>query len=177
MKYSFSLILVSLFISGCNTTLKPEQLTAAEILKPGMSIELNQPIKIDPNSAYIFMQNGHFISESDLNNYYTYCKLEMYKPVEIPRTIKPAKFIIKKIVSQIEYVMTKPVKLAMSGSLIADGSGIELYFTTLYLESDINPGVELLSCEYWRDPTSFKGHVTLKDIKQTLEGIFQITEQ
>ena len=137
-------------------------------------IELNQQITVHPNSAYTFIQNGRIVTELKLDQYYPYCRLEMFKPLERTRTIEPDEFIITKIVTYTEYVMTKPIKLAAFGIPSGASTADEIYSTRMYIKSDINPDVELISCEYWRDPSSFEGHLTLEQIQRTLDGIFYI---
>ena len=174
LKYLVALFSLLAIISGCGINIQIEPKFASETLKPGMTLELTKEIFVPSNTAFIFIQNGMTISEAALDQYNPYCKLEMKKPINNNRTLTPSRFVIINIYTQTEYVLSNPVKIAARGTPFGTTTADEIYSTILIVKSDENPEVEKISCEYWRDPTSFEGHLTEEQIQETLKGLFNL---
>jgi len=175
-KFKYLVWLLSLLgaISGCGINIQIEPKYASETLKPGMTLELTKEIIVPANTAFIFIQNGQILSEATLDQYNPYCKLEMRAPVNNNRTLTPSIFVIINIYTQTEYVLSGPITIAAIGIPIGATTADEIYSTRLIVKSNKNPGVEKINCEYWRDPSSFEGHLTTRQIQLTLQGLFDL---
>jgi len=165
---------IALLLSSCvmNTT-QPTSF-AYEILKPGASLVLLQSIRFPGYSAAVTIQYGELRTGFRLDQYYPNCRLELRSQSPNPRIIEPDRFTIYKVHTNIEYVMNKPVMTAGFGLHLADGTSDQIYSTILYLKSEKQPEVELLSCQRWEDPTNFPEHLSVDQIKQTLDGFFTL---
>lgn len=158
--------------SGCANNIKQDPVEAADILKPGSILELTQAVKIPAYTASIMIQSGTIQSDSSIDQYYPNCRLEMKRPVDTIRQLVPGPFVITKVVTETEFAQRLPVMVASISTIYASMYD-QVYSTIIYLKSKKNPGIELLACEYWRDP-SFATHLSMKQIKTTLDGIFII---
>ena len=170
-------VLLCTTLLGCSAvTTSNQQSYAYELIKPGASLVLHKPIRFPDYSATVNIQAGQIKSGLfSLDNYHPNCRLELRGQSGGIRTIEPDRFTIYKIDTQIEYVMNKnPVKLAGWGLHMANSVSDMVYSTILYLKSEKQPQVELLSCQHWEDPTNFPAHLTLQQISQTLAGLFTI---
>jgi len=174
MQLSHLLILV--LASGCSININITQQNAENVLMPGSTLELTQALKMPAYRASFIIQDGVIKSDFTNDQYYPYCRLEMKKPTTTKRVIVPGIFTVTKIYTHTEFALRNPVKLASMG-IISSTPSDEIYSTIIYLSSDKNPGVELLACEHWEDPNGFAQHLSLKQIKDTLDGVFIINEK
>jgi len=167
-------LLILIFTAGCTTPSSRQVPYAYEELHPGMSLVLHKTIRFPAYTAAITIQTGELKQGLSLDTYYPNCRLELRSQSPQVQIIEPQRFMIYKIRNHIEYVMSKPVMLAGLGLHTADGTSDQVYSTILYLKSEKQPEVELLSCQHWEDPTSFPHHLTVDQIKQTLDDLFTL---
>ncbi len=165
-------LLLLIFLCGCAGKASVQPL-AYEMIKPGATLVLNEAIRFPAYNAAVNIQNGKVKGGLfSIDNYHPNCRLELYSQSPNARIINPDRFTIYKIHTNIEYVMNKPVMLAGRGWHMADGTTDQIYITILYLKSEKQAEVELLSCQHWEDPGHFPTHLSLDQIKQTLDGLF-----
>lgn len=165
---------IALLLGSCVTNTPQQSSFAYETLKPGASLILHQPIRFPAYSATITIQYGELRQGFRLDQYYSNCRLELRSQSPNTRIIEPDRFTIYKIHTNIEYVMSKPVMVAGLGLHLADGTSDQIYSTIFYLKSEKQPEVELLSCQRWEDPTNFPEHLSVDQIRQTLDGFFTL---
>jgi len=169
-KHIIILILFSVITSGlasCTTSIKK--------LDPPLSLTLNEAIRVPPHSAQIMIQNGKIKSNTGIDQYAPYCRLEMKGQKKYPRTIQPGTFLVTGISRETDYVMSNPVKVASLGFMFSSGITDEIYSTTLYLKSATQNDVELITCEWWEDAELIGArHLTMQQIQQTLAPLFDL---
>jgi len=168
-----SLLLVAV-LTSCTTSIAQPS-SAREHVRAGATLVLNDTIRFPAYSATVNIQNGQVRSGLfSLDKYYPNCTLELRSQANSARLIKADRFIIYKVTTGIEQVMNKPVVVAGPGFHLADGATDDAYITKMYLKSEKQKDVELMSCQHWEDPTSFPSHLTLKQIQQTLGNLFTL---
>ncbi len=167
-------LLVVLLLSGCRGATINQPLYAYETIKPGSTLTLQKSILFPPYTAALDIQGGQVKGGFSLGQYYPHCRLELKSQSNQSRLIQPDSFLIYKVSREIDYVMTKPVKLAAWGIHMANGVTDEIYTTVLYLKSKRQPEVELLACLHWEDPSDYPAHLTLNQIRETLRGLMTV---
>jgi len=170
-----SLLFVTVMTSCTGNISIAQPSSTQEHIRAGATLVLNETIRFPAYSATVEIQNGQVRSGLfSLDKYYPNCTLELRSQSDSVRMIQADRFIIYKVTTGIEHVMNKPVVVAGPGFHIADGATDDAYITKMYLQSEKQKDVELMSCQHWEDPTSFPRHLTLKQIQQTLGSLFTI---
>jgi len=161
-------------LSGCSFHLAVPEVFAYETVKRGDTFKLQQGIHFPAYTAAVTIQNGSQKSGFKLDQYYPFCTLELKTQSSSYRIIQQDTFTVYKVNAYTEYVMKPGVHYASLGLLLANNSSDIVYKTVFYLKSENQPDVELLSCQHWDDPSTHPYHLSLKQIKQTLNGVFII---
>jgi hypothetical protein len=177
------LTLLCLLITGCATTDFIPGPPAYQTVKPGSILKLNQPLTIEPHSAGVRIQYGKVIPNKLLEQWYPNCRFEVLNPKDTPQVIQPDTFTIKRVTYENYLVSAGPVMLASVGIGMSVGVGgdsdgddatADVYSTYFYLESETQPEVSRLLCQFWEDPHDAR-HLMLDEIQQTLGNIITIT--
>lgn len=172
--YWFSSLLLFTLLSGCAGS-QAQTRTADEEITIGSALILNDTIRFPPNSASVDIQNGQVRSGLfSIDKYNPNCTLELRSQSSDTRLIRPDRFTIYKINTNIEQVMSQPVMVAGFGFHMADGSTDDIYITRFYLQSEKQKDVELMTCQHWEDPTNFPDYLTRQQIQQTLGSLFTL---
>lgn len=172
--YGFSGLLLLTLLTGCAGSVAQTR-TAHEDINIGSTLVLNDTIRFPPNSASIDIQNGQVRSGLfSIDKYNPNCTLELRSQSNDTRLIRPDRFTIYRINFNIEQVLNQPVMVAGFGFHMADGSTDDIYITRLYLQSETQKEVELMTCQHWEDPTNFPDYLTRQQIQQTLGGLFTL---
>ncbi|MGD8639579.1 MAG: hypothetical protein PVG89_03070 [Gammaproteobacteria bacterium] len=175
------LVLVCLLLAGCATTDYIPGPLAYQTVKPGATLTLHQPLTIEPHSAGVRIQYGKVIPHKLLDQWYPNCRFEVLNPRETKQVIQPETFTITRVTYENYLVRADSVMLAQVGIGISiggvggdgDAPTADVYTTFFYLESETQPDVSRLLCEYWEDPADAR-HLMLEEIQQALGDIISI---
>jgi len=145
----------------------------------GSKLVLREGITIPPQLAGVFLQGGQIKPLSQINQYYPYCKFELWKLSDQPQTIRPDEFTITKVTQEITHSVSAgnvqlagvSVGIGMHIGLGEDGASVQTYATRLNLRSEKQPEVFRLSCGQWAYPATGQ-HVTIKEMRQALGEVF-----
>ncbi len=181
MALRFLFLSLFLLISAC-APIVPERSPTSPYYAPpqGSRLELLKPIDIPANDVSVWIQDGETTSYWSADRYRPFCKFEMWSKVDRSRTIQPDTFIIERV-SRNERAVRRdePVRLAATlrrtGTGSDDGGGPMAYImsTEMFLDSPRQPDVYRLTCQQWGD-VNFPKHVTIDEMRQTLQGVFSL---
>ena len=173
------LLATSVLLSACQTAYVGNENSPYYTIPVGSTLTLNQNAVIPPNLAGFLLQNGQIQTQSQINQYYPYCKFEVLKIRDDPQPIQADTFSIVKVVQQIDHSVdagqTKLAGLSIGiGIGISNGgSSVQTYATRLNLRSEKQPEVFRLSCGLWDYPEKGK-HLTINEIRKTLGNVFTL---
>ena len=147
----------------------------------GSKLVLHESVAIPPYQAAVFLQGGQIEPLSQINQYYPYCKFEVWKIRDVPQTVKPDEFVITKVAQEITHsVSTDRIRLAgvsvgigVQMGLGDDGASVETYATRMNLRSEKQPDVFRLSCGQWAYPATGQ-HVTINEMRVVLGKLFTL---
>lgn len=165
-----ALILSSLLLQGCSShpLLDTETQNVTEF-------KLNQAVKVAPNSARTYFQEGESLGSAGFSRYRQHCRLEINTLKDTVQVIQADSFKITSIRTDEEMIaqQTGPVQLAMNSgndsynNLLAFIGGENriksMDLIHFYLQSDQQPDVVRLTCagslsngNPYDDPHSFR---------------------
>ena len=112
----FVLLFISFFLSACESTLIKSDNSYHEVSAQA-TIEITQAVKVSPNSARAFLQNGKLITQGQLNLYDINCEIEINTVSENYQTIEAGIFNVISIAQDESPIvkspyMKKPVMIA-----------------------------------------------------------------
>jgi hypothetical protein len=144
----------------------------------GSTLAQNQDVVIPANRASVYLQAGQTLPLSQVNQYHPYCKFEVLKVRDGAQTVKADSYVIKKVVQEIsDSVDAGRIRLAALGlgmqARDKDGASALTFATRMYLHSDEQPDVYLLSCGQWAFPATGQ-HVTIREMRAVLGGLFTL---
>lgn len=150
---------------------------------PGSRLTLNQELTIPPHEVSVHIQNGRILRGSEVQQYYPYCKFELYTRSETARTILPHEMTVTRTVREETTHGASagpgPAHLAQLpfgfNAILGDQSGPSLhaFSTRMDLRSEKYPDIFRLTCTQWDFPGPGR-HVALSEIRRTLEPIFTL---
>ena len=175
------LLLLPLFLMvfAC-APIVPERSPESPYYEPpqGSRLELLRRIEIPASEVSVWIQDGDVTSYWSADRYRPFCKLEMWSKTDRARTIQPDTFIIERT-SRTDRAVRRdePLRLASNLRLTDndDDGGPMAYImsTEMFLDSRSQPDVYRLTCRQWGDVV-FPKHVTINEIRQTLQGVFDL---
>jgi hypothetical protein len=156
----FSLVL----ISGCATTSESPQL----IPPPGTRIEVTQELSTG-GGARLFIQYGAIKQRRDITVVEPYCQFVSTRPrseFSESLVIQPEVFTVKRSYRRVDFAWAAGVEVAEIDSN-RDMS------TIMELSSDIQPGIDRLTCLRWGSRW-LDGYLTIEEMRGALGGLVQI---
>lgn len=167
-------IFTTILILGSATGLVIATPANTETISTSWQLTLNQDLTIPGQSAGIYLQHGKVVTETENDQYYPNCRLEVRYPQDKPQTVTADTFTIYRVKWLEEDVLLHSNQYASNGMLPVSSSTADDYVTTLYLRSERQPDVTRLICSYWEDPTGFAEHLSVKQIRNALGKIFTL---
>jgi len=177
MKFTYHIILLSLFIAGCAYQ-PPKDVNSSFYSPPaGSRLLLNSALTIPANDTQVRIQDGKVIhSIWDYDAYYANCNFELRQIAEVERTIQPDSFAISRVVRDTENVMLNSSTMVASANLFASSNGgppnVD-YMVIMDLHSPRQPEVARITCRHWEDPNE-ASHLTITQIRKTLGDLFTL---
>ena len=143
-------LLLSLFLSAC----KPALISSEQGYFPASeqsAIEILEPLKVSPNSARAFLQDGELKPQGNVDLYTVHCEVEVNKVSEQSQTIKPGRFEVISIQQdESPIVMILPLKVASLSLSWADNSPVDIKryysFRLSSHDNDSSPQVRAVIC-------------------------------
>ncbi len=141
----------------------------------GSTLTLNREITFPADVVSVFIFNGQIVPRPTIDVYKPHCKFELYDMKPQSQTIQPDTFTIRKTV----YfdAMYTPGSFFHTGFVLNrytdGGPSYQPYTTYMYLQSDKQQNVYLLSCLHWEDPVEAR-YLTVAQIKQALGGMMTL---
>jgi hypothetical protein len=141
----------------------------------GSTLTLNQPITFAPNVVSVYLYEGKIQPHATIDVYKPHCKFELYEMRATEQVINPDTFSIRKAVYQnINHKPSGPARVIPAVHTRSSYSpSFQPYTTYMYLQSEKQPNVYLLSCLHWEDPVE-ANYLTLAQIKQALGGVMTL---
>ncbi len=173
MKKQF-IIFTTVLILGATAGLAIATPANTKTMSSGWQLTLNQNITIPAQSVGIYLQHGKVTSETETDQYYPNCRLEVRNLQDKSQTITADTFTVYRVKWTEEDVLLHSNQYASTGMLPVSSSTADDYVTTLYLRSERQPNVTRLICSYWEDPTGFAEHLNVKQIRSALGKIFTL---
>jgi hypothetical protein len=174
------LLATSVLLAACQTAYVGNENSPYYTIPVGSTLTLKQDAVIPPNLAGFLLQNGQILPQSQINQYYPYCKFEVLKIRDNPQSIQADTFSIVKVTQAIDHsVDAGQIKLAGLaigiGMGMSDGGGssVQTYATRLNLRAEKQPEVFRLSCGLWDYPEQGK-HLTINEIRKALGNLFTL---
>ena len=153
-------------LAGCQASsgLKPVH---DEAVYSVTEIVLKEPLRVRPNRANEYIQYGEVLPYKDITDYYPYCVISLKAISETGLVLQPGTFNVSRVYRDTTMASHRPIQVT------GGDWGFIMSSTYFYLESDEQPEVYALVCE--RLDESFRAsHVTLEEIRQTLDGLFAL---
>jgi len=142
----------------------------------GSKFILRQQLAIPAHSAHVDLQDGQAVSQSKLNLYHPYCRLEVQDVRDAPQTLVPDEFLVKRVYRQATDVVAQRSGFMRVRRVSDDGGGptFMIYRTVFILESARQPQVRQLTCEHWDRP-ALGDHLSLRQMRTALGEYFTVT--
>lgn len=161
-------------------------------LPEGSTVELMQTLKLPPNSARVFVQDGVAMRGDDVNLWEPHCSFGLNRNRDgkpLAREIHPAKFTTGEVGIGVHAGLTPggdsyavpqgvPVveRVQVAGLFGGEGGAGTpwpyTYYTTIELYSDAEPQVDDLTCSF--DGGPIHRNLTVDQIRRTLGDIARI---
>ena len=160
-------------LTACSTDPVRDQNSPLYTLPVGSTLELHQPLAIQPHRARTFIQYGKITDEKSIDKYYPYCEFEINTLNEEVQLIQPDTFEIYRV-NDSDHEANRYFLYASLSIVYSDDGPLILGFATeFYLQSDRQPQVRKLICLHWDDPVQGK-YLQLTDIRKALGNIISI---
>jgi len=203
MKRTFIILLIGIgLLTACATAPVDKEDTSYYLPPLGSALVVKGPFEIRANKASTWFQGGRQRPFSEVDLYYPNCKFELRTLSDAPRTVKPGRFTITRIVQEVD-VMLQPVRVASAdnrlagvsfgmgmgaghGAHVGVGVGIghgtsaslgpDPYATVFYLQSAQQPDVFRLTCMHWEELYEAR-YLTMREMRSTVSDVmtFEIT--
>lgn len=168
------LLFLSLPLLACQLTAGKND-ASLELPPPNSRLVLNRALTILPATAHVAMQGGRVTSGNDINRYHPYCRLEVQNVAEVPQTVNPGEFVIRRAYQESNTVQAGGLRYTAGRIGFFDGSPSYLIFRTVFvLSSPQQPEVRWMVCEQWGDPVMGR-NLTLKEIRNALGEILTLS--
>lgn len=168
-----SILVILLGIMGCQSRIHAGSVFYIYQIPAGAELTLHQAIRIAPQQAGRFIQNGKVLDYANVDVYAPNCKIEVNYVKDKWRKIEPDKFIITKVRRENELVRLEGLQLAGLLTVASGGATAEVYSTVFYLRSPKQSDVSKLSCQHWDDPT-IGDDLGISEMKRTLGTIMSL---
>ncbi|MFA5530374.1 MAG: hypothetical protein WDA11_06885 [Thiohalomonadaceae bacterium] len=145
------------------------------LLPTGSTAVLEQPVRIPSPGVSVWIQDGRVGTGRD--HYRPACKLEMWTRPDHGRTVEPDTFRVSRVDrNQMQVAFDTGVRKVVFDQADDSATAYEME-TRIYLASERQPEVYRLVCTHWSGgvgSSDFPQHLSINQIRGTLEGIFRL---
>ena len=169
------LIVLVVLLSGCQGLGWGYEDSPDYRLPVGSTLVLLKDVSVPADSASIYLQGGRILPFGGVDLYHPHCKFELRTLKPTPQRVHADTFVIIKVRRESDYARYAPVQwLAGRGIIfVSDGASPQMYATLIYLRSDAQPDVSMLTCGHWEDPVDAE-HLTIGQICRALGDVFTL---
>lgn len=150
---------------------------------PGSRLTLNQELTIPAHAVSIHIQNGRILRGAEVQQYYPFCKFELYTMSETARTVLPHEITVTRTVREETTHGASagfgPLGFAQLGFGLGanlgeqSGPSLHAFSTRMDLRSEKQPDIFRLTCTQWDFPGPGR-HVAFSEIRRTLDPLFAL---
>jgi hypothetical protein len=171
-------LIAPFLLFACASSSVNSEPPAYQAITAGSVFILNSPVEIPPYEAGVYIQSGKVTHYKHINSRYPNCRLEVKNVKESAQPIAPDSFTVVKVNYGSQYVMKAPQIFASLGdNLIADSGGghmAEEFTTYFFLQSDKQPDVFRMRCQYWEEPGTGR-QLRLSDVRKALGDLITLS--
>ena len=170
MRLILSLLLVLLLLA-CAPRIIDKEHSVLYSMPAGSEFVLHQAIRVRPFHARAFIQYGQVVAESQVNDYYPYCEIELRDISPSEQIIQPNRFRLIKIVED-EYQAQRYI--SADGFQFVDDGLLDIGFASEYYVQPEQPSdVVKINCVIWDDV--YEDHyLTIAEIRQALGEVMTV---
>ncbi len=184
MRRLIFLFVLVLPLAACQTAVPRDPSSPYYAVPEGSRLILHRALEVPVGDASVRFQSGKVMGQDSVDIYYPNCRLQLRKPLEASARIEPDTFVIEKVRRNEIAGRVRELRLAAAGGvrvfggIAVNGGGGDggriFYETEMFLSSERQPDVRKLICRQWQDPTTDPYHLTINQIRRTLEPIFTL---
>lgn len=171
-----SLMFMLVVLSACQNLIPADETLPYYKTPVGSTLVLNHDLIIPANRLSVYIQNGH-VTAGGANQYYPHCKLELRQKHSSSQRVTADEFTIYRSTQhRTRFTYLQPQLIPASTQLFfnsGDRSSPVSWASFLYLRSERQPGVMLMTCTVWADLSEGR-YLSIQDIRQTLGDVFSI---
>jgi len=176
MKWSANALLMVL-LTACTNARHYGVNSPYYLVPAGSHLTLEKTLELGPEQASVYLQYGRPVASSEVEEWAPHCFLDLRTVSSEWRQVAPGEFEIYKVTREVSPLWVQGPTLVAS---IDSGSGTSqlFYRTRFYLRSASQADVHRLSCQVDRmeaQGLSLDSHLSVADIRNTLEGVFTLT--
>lgn len=172
------LMLISL-LAGCQQSYTRPESSYYSTLPIGSEVIVHEPLLISPQNVVVKIQAGELAPPVGPFAFDPWCQFSLTVSNSSAYTIEPGKFRITRVSVYTSVVLANHAEAVMLASSetpaqawFADASAPWVqHFTDMYLESDSQPEVYLLSCQYTANQPATQYPLSVDEIRQTLDPV------
>jgi hypothetical protein len=172
------LVLLALTLVACQTTEVLPVTSPYYLIPVGSRLVLNKPIEIAPTSATVRLQFGKIVSRWDSQDFEPLCVFESRIVGEKAQVIEPDSFEIIRVRRDYNPLSAQAEPHARPvGSFGGNGGARFYYKTELFLRSDKQPQILVMTCQHaWETGSSGLDlrPLTVEEIRQALGTYFTL---
>ncbi|MFQ6022174.1 MAG: hypothetical protein ACE5NW_05580 [Acidiferrobacterales bacterium] len=175
-----TLALMIIVLAGCQAFTNFNQRFYGNEESPYFSVSvdstlvLKQELTVPAKNASVWFQRGRAVTQFyEVHKYNPYCRLTLDTKRDVPQTIQPDEFVIRRVGQRDEF--TVDGGFIQVAEIPRDGGfeAFQVKATRMELRSESQPDVVRLTCASWGLPQDMS-HVTIREIRQTLGDIFAL---
>ena len=168
----------SVTIAGCESYYKQNVYgneSSTHFTVPVDSVfELERAVTIPESRSRIFFQGGRMMELGKVNRYGAYCSLDMATRKTRPQSVKPDRFVVRKVRREYRYQLADAARRVRVAQL-DQGGGTDYLVVATILEvySAEQPDVLRLVCAKWGLPQDHS-YLSIEVIRAVLDGFFTL---
>lgn len=171
-------MLAAVVLSGC--ALAPGLASGPDQMQSRWGeLVLERPLTMPAHRGWVSIQGAQvydspgYISLQAVDQYYTYCRLELRRRANHSLTVQHGRFRIVDVRRGHELVQQAPLQVASTELRLASAGGATIAQRVFYLYSEAEPRVARLYCAHWDDPWSAEPP-SIAQIQRTLGDIMTL---
>lgn len=164
-----------LLLGGCAGLQSADPASPYYAYSTGWTVQLNQPLAIEPGAATVRLQYGHIVPRNSVQEHDPFCVVELDTVRAEPQMLQPGRFEVWRVTRSIS-----PITAAVKSPLIKaryvddDSEPSFLYFITEFrLRDPGQPNLRGMRCA-WNQMApgnrALMRHLALDEIRQALGG-------
>ena len=134
---------------------------------------LHRALTVSPHRKRVYFQNATIVRRQDVNEYHTYCGLELHTEKGITQRVNPDKFVVRKVYQDHIFYVAQGERLHVAQRDNSNGEGYRAVAMVMELLSQQQPDVVKMLCVEWGMPQDI-AYITIARIRQILGDILTL---